>query len=186
MTKLVDGATKGDMQNMLLHFEVSQFLYQEMDLLDGRKFVEWLDLLTEDIRYFVPLMENVKFRNWDQEVTRPGCDTAWMDEGKPTLEKRVKQLMTGVHWAEEPVSRICHLVTNVTVGNATAGMAIGSEAEVTSRLLIYRNRVNTEANILVGRREDVLRKTDSGWKLAKRTAYINQSTLLQKNITTFF
>ncbi|WP_070157247.1 3-phenylpropionate/cinnamic acid dioxygenase subunit beta [Sphingobium phenoxybenzoativorans] len=186
MASPVEGASSVEAQEMRLHFEVSQFLYKEMDLVDRRSLGEWLDLLTDDIRYFVPLMLNVPFRKWDEETSRPQTDTAWMDEGKKTLEQRVKQLMTGVHWAEEPVSRICHLVSNVLVKSASAGTDVGSEAEVTSRFLIYRNRVRNEASIIVGWRDDLLRKTEEGWKLAKRTAYINQSTLLDKNITTFF
>jgi 3-phenylpropionate/cinnamic acid dioxygenase small subunit len=31
--------------------EVEQFLYREARLLDERRFHEWLELLTEDIRY---------------------------------------------------------------------------------------------------------------------------------------
>ena len=29
--------------------EIEEFLYQEADLLDGRKFREWLDLLADDL-----------------------------------------------------------------------------------------------------------------------------------------
>ncbi len=30
----------------------------------------------------------------------------WFDEGKETLTQRVRQILTGVHWAEEPLSRV--------------------------------------------------------------------------------
>ncbi|TMK24269.1 MAG: hypothetical protein E6G69_19025, partial [Alphaproteobacteria bacterium] len=32
--------------------EVEQFLYREARLLDERRFNEWLDLFTEDVRYW--------------------------------------------------------------------------------------------------------------------------------------
>lgn len=186
MSRPLETAMDRETQDMRLHYEVSQFLYHEMDLVDRRRLADWLDLLTDDIRYFVPIMNNVQFGKWDEEATRPQQDTAWLDEGKVTLEQRVRQLMTGLHWAEEPVSRICHLISNVQVKSASLGTSVGSEVEATSRFLIYRNRARREASLIVGWRDDLLRKTDDGWKLARRTAYINQSTLLDKNITTFF
>ena len=41
--------------------EIEEFLYQEADMLDQRKFREWLDLLAEDLVYFMPIRRNVKF-----------------------------------------------------------------------------------------------------------------------------
>ena len=34
--------------------EVEQFLYREARLLDERRFREWLELLTDDVRYWMP------------------------------------------------------------------------------------------------------------------------------------
>ena len=101
--------------HLLLKDEIEQFLYQEAELLDERQFEDWLDLLTEDIRYWMPMRRNVKFGELDREFTREGHDINWFDEGKDTLVRRVNQILTGVHWAEEPLSRICHSVSNVQV-----------------------------------------------------------------------
>ena len=49
---------------LLLKDEIEQFLYQEAELLDERRFEEWLDFLTEDIRYWMPMRRNVKSGNW--------------------------------------------------------------------------------------------------------------------------
>ena len=54
----------------------------------------------------------------EREFTREGVDVNWFDEGKDTLTRRVKQIRTGVHWAEEPPSRICHMVSNVQLMGA--------------------------------------------------------------------
>ena len=35
--------------------EVEQFLYREARLLDARRFHEWLELLTDDVRYWMPV-----------------------------------------------------------------------------------------------------------------------------------
>jgi 3-phenylpropionate/cinnamic acid dioxygenase small subunit len=94
--------------------EIEEFLYQEADLLDGRKFREWLDLLAEDLVYFMPIRRNVKFGEHDErENTRQGEGISWFDEDKWTVTKRVEQILTGVHYAEEPLSRVTHMVSNV-------------------------------------------------------------------------
>ncbi|HZT06761.1 MAG TPA: aromatic-ring-hydroxylating dioxygenase subunit beta, partial [Chloroflexota bacterium] len=38
--------------------EVLEFLYREAELLDDRRFTEWLELLTGDVIYRVPLRLN--------------------------------------------------------------------------------------------------------------------------------
>jgi 3-phenylpropionate/cinnamic acid dioxygenase small subunit len=43
-------------------------------------------------------------------------------------------------------------------------------------------------DLFVGKRTDVLRRADtaSGWLIARRTIILDQSTLLSKNLSTFF
>src|SRR5207249_2945301 len=80
----------------------------------------------------------------EREFTRDGADVNWFDEGKDTLGRRVAQIQTGIHWAEEPPSRICHMVSNVQVLRASpSGSAAPSEVAVRCRFLVYRNRVET-------------------------------------------
>jgi 3-phenylpropionate/cinnamic acid dioxygenase small subunit len=49
------------LEHMLLAREIEDFLYTEAELLDERRFEEWLDLLGEDVRYWMPMRRNVKF-----------------------------------------------------------------------------------------------------------------------------
>lgn len=172
---------------LLLQREIEAFYYHEADLLDDRRFEEWLDLLTDDVTYFMPLRRNVKYGAQQQlENSTEGLDAAWFDEGKHTLTQRVAQIKTGIHWAEEPLSRVRHLVTNVQItGNAT-GAGEARELEVKSRFMVYRNRVDDETDIFVGQRTDRLRQSGNGWKVAARVILLDQSTLLAKNLTVFF
>ena len=172
--------------HLLLKDEIEQFLYQEAELLDERQFEDWLDLLTEDIRYWMPMRRNVKFGELDREFTREGQDINWFDEGKDTLVRRVNQILTGVHWAEEPLSRICHSVSNVQVLKATPSVSQATEVNVKCRFMIYRNRVQTETDFLVGKREEVLRSVNGQWKIARRKIILDQNVLLAKNLTFFF
>jgi 3-phenylpropionate/cinnamic acid dioxygenase small subunit len=112
-------------------------------------------------------------------------DVNWFDEGKDTLTRRVKQIRTGVHWAEQPPSRICHMVSNVQLLGAPDGPS-AAEVAVKSRFLIYRNRVETETDLLVGKREDLLRRVDGDWRIARRKIILDQRVLLVKNLTFFF
>ena len=171
---------------LLLKDEIEQFLYQEAELLDERRLEEWLDFLTEDIRYWMPMRRNVKFGELDREFTRESLDINWFDEGKDTLARRVNQILTGVHWAEEPLSRVCHSVSNIQILGATPSLPQATEVSIKCRFLVYRNRVETETDILVGKREDTLRNVNGQWKIAQRKIILDQNVLLAKNLTFFF
>ena len=170
----------------LLKQEMEEFLYHEAELLDERRYEEWLELLGEDVRYWMPMRRNVKFGELEREFTRTGQDINWFDEGKDTLTQRVQQILTGVHWAEEPLSRICHMISNIQLLHVNPSALEPVEVAVKSRFLIYRNRVETETDILVGKREDVLRRVHQQWKIAQRKVILDQNVLLAKNLTFFF
>lgn len=171
---------------LLLTQEVAQFLYDEAELLDERRHDEWLGLLADDIRYWMPMRRNVKYGDTEREFTRETEDINWFDEGKDTLTRRVQQIQTGVHWAEEPQSRITHLVSNVALLAVTPNANAAQEVVAKSRFLIYRNRVETETDLLVGKREDTLRRHGDGWQIARRKIILDQNVLLSKNLTFFF
>ena len=174
--------TNQALERLLLEREVERFLYREADLLDTRRFSEWIELIAEDIHYWMPQQRNVKFGEQDREESSSDSEISWFDEGKATLAGRVRQLNTGLHWAEEPLSRVCHMVSNVEVLDVR-----GDEVTVKSRFLIYRNRLKDEVDFFIGKREDVLRRDAvTGWKIARRKIILDQNVLLAKNITVFF
>lgn len=169
------------LDQLVLRYEVEQFYAMEADLLDTRRFEDWLDLLAEDIRYWMPLASNREFGDWNGEYTREGKDLNWFDEGKFELEQRVKQIMTGLHWAEEPISRTCHMFSNLQVSEAD-----DNTIDARCRFLVYRNRTETETDFFVGKRHDRLRRDGGGFKVAARELFLDQSVLLAKNLTVFF
>ena len=170
----------------LLKQEIEDFLYYEADLLDERHYDEWLALLAEDVRYWMPMRRNVKLDDREREFTREGRDISWFDEGKETLTRRVRQIQTGIHWAEEPVSRISHLLANIQLVEVNPSVSDAAEVSVRCRFLVYRNRVETETDILVGKREDLLRRAGAEWRIAGRKILLDQNVLLSKNLTFFF
>ena len=172
--------------HMLLQQQIEAFLYHEAELLDERRYEDWLALLADEVRYWMPMRRNVKFGELEREFTRTGQDINWFDEGKATLTQRVQQILTGVHWAEEPLSRICHMVSNVQLLHVTPSVVEPAEVTVKCRFLVYRNRVETETDLLVGKREDVLRRVNGQWQIRQRKIVLDQNVLLAKNLTFFF
>lgn len=169
------------LEQLLLVRDIEAFLFAEAELLDERRYEDWLDLMTDDVRYWMPMRRNVQFGEQAREETREQQDMSWFDEGKETLSQRVRQILTGVHWAEEPLSRVSHMVSNVQLMNATS-----DEVEVKCRFLIYRNRLQDETDFFVGKREDTLRRVDGAWRIARRKIILDQNVLLAKNLTVFF
>jgi len=165
----------------LLRLEIEDFLWNEADLLDEHQYDEWLDLFTDDVQYWAPIRRNVSSRKMETEKTREGPDLSWYSDDKKTLEKRVRQIQTGYHWAEEPFSRVTHMVSNIRVLSWD-----GNEARVKCRFLYYRNRHADEQSTFIGKRIDTLRRVDGQWKIARREIYLDESVMLHKNFTSFF
>ena len=167
--------------------EIEEFLFDEANLLDNRQFRQWLETLAEDLEYFMPMEFNVRFGEHAQrELTTREKHMSWFNEGKWTLTKRAEQILTGVHWAEEPLSRVSRLVTNVQLTAIQTSAAGELEVDVSSRFLTYQNRCEYEQYLFVGDRMDRIRKTSEGWKLARREVRLHQNVLLAKNLSIFF
>ena len=165
--------------------ELEDFFYAEADLLDERHYDEWLDLLTDDVVYWMPLRKNVPYRDRDKDITAED-DMAWFHDDKETLTKRVRQIQTGIHWADEPISRVSHVITNLRLADSITVLAEGQQATTKCRFIVYRNRVEDETDLLVGRREDTVIRVDGALKIARRKVILDQSVLLAKNLTMFF
>ena len=173
--------------------DVEQFLYYEARLLDERRFHEWLELLTDDIHYWMGGRSNRypksskaiaildPDRYVEDDLTKAD-ELAILDEDKASLTSRVARLDTGMAWAEDPPSRTRHLIANIEVepGDAAA------EVKVYSNFMVYRSRAETEQDFYVGARRDVLRRVAGSWKIAGRKITLDQNVLLAKNVSIFF
>jgi 3-phenylpropionate/cinnamic acid dioxygenase small subunit len=164
-----------------LHRQVEEFLYLEAELLDERKLRQWLELLTEDVRYWMPIRHNPMERPQDtaEELARPG-EGFYFDDDKKSLALRVERFYSKSAWSELPPSRTRHLVTNVRIKRDD-----GAELEVHSNFLVYRTRLETDKDIFVGARQDVLRRVNGGFRIARRTILLDQAVLDAKNISIF-
>jgi 3-phenylpropionate/cinnamic acid dioxygenase small subunit len=166
-------------EQQALWFELMRFYIHEAWLLDERKFKEWLDLFTDDVLYFMPRRKNVPRREAHRELTELG-DLAIFEEDKRYLQMRVARLDTGMAWAEDPPSRTRHVV-----GNLQAEAGENGEVKARTAFLVYRSHLETDHQLLSGYREDVLRRVDDGWKVARRMIVLDANVLLDKNLSVF-
>lgn len=167
-------------QRMALKHEAEEFLYAEADLLDARRYADWLNLLTDDIHYWMPVRRTTTAREVHREFTRPGS-VAFFDDDKRTLAMRVDRLAAARAWAEDPPSRTRRLLTNIRIMGGDAG-----ELAVAANFLLYRTRLNSEEDAWVGRREDLLRRVDGGFRLARRHIFLEQTVILSQNLSSLF
>lgn len=166
-------------EQQALWLELMPFYIHEAWLLDERKFKEWLELFTDDVLYFMPRRKNVPRREAHRELTQLG-DLAILEEDKRYLQMRVARLDTGMAWAEDPPSRTRHMI-----GNLQASLLENGEVQARTAFLVYRSHLETDHQLLSGYREDVLRKVDGAWKVAKRTIVLDANVLLDKNLSVF-
>ncbi len=165
---------------MRLRFEAEEFLFYEAELLDARRFNEWLELLADDIHYWMPIRRTTQAKEVDLEFTKPG-GMAFFDDDKDILKMRVQRLSVGRAWAEDPPSRTRRLITNLRISEVK-----DNEITVLSNFKLYRTRLNSEEDSWIGRREDVLRRRDNSFELAQRHIYLEQTVILSQNMSNLF
>ncbi|WP_340539308.1 3-phenylpropionate/cinnamic acid dioxygenase subunit beta [Nocardioides sp. GXZ039] len=165
------------MDRDLVH-DVTEFLYREALALDERRFRDWLAMLTEDIRYEVPVrVTREGLADWELSPT-----SRIFDDDAATLEVRVRRLETDFAWAEQPPSRTRHYVTNVVVDPTE----VAEEFLASSNCFIYRSRGDSpNPSFYSLARKDVVRRTADGWRLAKRWAAFDQSLINAHNLSIF-
>jgi len=143
--------------------EIEQFLIHEAALLDEWRLDEWLALMAEDSHYLVPPLD---MPNADHR------DTLFLiADDRRTLASRIRQLLSGVTWAENPRSRTRRLVTNVRLLEVTDG-----EARVTANFAVWRFQ-REQTDVYVGRYLHVLVRGAAGLLFRERRAVLDLETL---------
>lgn len=163
---------------------VEQFLYAEAELLDGHRYREWIDLFSEDVRYWLPTRMTRTNRERDREIAGDD-ETAIIDDDKYFLTGRVRRYTSGISWSEEPPSRTRRLINNVRC----APGAQPGELDVVCNFYVYRSRLERHQDWFVGERFDTLRPADSAtgypYQIASRKIVLEQTTLLAPSLSIF-
>ncbi len=154
---------------LALHREAELFLYREAKLLDEGLFDEWLDLFTEDARYWMPITETVEV---GKERGPVAGEWSLMEEDKRFLAKRRERLAGTLAHAEQPRSRTRRFISNVL---ATAKEDGGLVVE--SNFQVFQSRRSNSEQFFVGHRKDQLQNTEDGWKIAERVIILDHRVL---------
>ena len=143
--------------------EIEAFLIHEAALLDEWRLEEWLALMAPNGRYLVPPLD---------APDADHRDTLFLiADDRRTLASRVRQLLSGTTWAENPRSRTRRLITNVRL------LAVeGVEARVTANFAVWRFQ-HDQSDVYVGRYLHVLARGASGLLFRERRAVLDIETL---------
>ena len=154
-------------------FSAERFLFQEAELLDDFKLLEWLLLLDRQIDYRIPIRSTRPHDELDKSFSATAFH---MIEHFGSLEARMKRFGAG-GWSEFPPSRTRRNLSNIRVGRSAA-----DRLSVKSNLLYFWAR--DEQNVIVSaERHDELREIDGTLKLARRVVLVDHTTLPLPNLS---
>jgi len=152
---------------------VRGFLYFEAELLDAKRYNEWLELISDRARYLIkaPVVRSLQ----DTPIS-----VTILDEDAKDLRGRAEQL-TGLTHAENPPTQIRHFISNVQVFVADTGD--GSAILAKSNVLVHRSSGTIQGSVFyVGRREDMIDRSDGQFRLTERTFFLDQPSPPGPNI----
>lgn len=160
--------------------EIERFLLFEARLLDEERYAEWLSLMADDVRYWMPGIQ-ARYRK-DKRMAPIGDRMAYFDDDLLNLRRRVTRFLDPTAWAEDPPTRTVHIVTNIEAERCE-GRA--EEFVCRSIVTVCRGSNVDEESRLSGRRVDHIRRVGTELRLARREIWITQAVLLSKNLNVF-
>ena len=164
----------------VLREEVTEFLNREAELLDEQRLHEWLDLVSEDIDYRVPVRVT---RERGAESSEFSEDANIFKEDYASLDARVRRFDKEYAWSENPPTRMRRYVSNVRFQEIYND---GDELVVKSNLLIYRAKEDeVDADLIAGVRTDTLERQEGELVLTDRLVNLDHTVLDTRPLSTF-
>jgi 3-phenylpropionate/cinnamic acid dioxygenase small subunit len=143
-------------------------LYHEADLLDQRRFDEWLELYTDDAVYWMP--------QGDERDHLHRVSIAYDDRRR--LHERVLRLTSGFAYAQDPPSRTCHVIGNVRVVGEEDGAI-----EVASNVIVAEVRRNHQELYCGPVRHTLVPGPDGGLRIRRKEVHLVNSDVPLGNVT---
>ncbi len=141
--------------------EIEAFIQFEAELLDTRKFEEWLELFTEDSYYWCPT---------EPEQDNPHDTLSIFYDTRDLLETRIKRLRHPSIHVQTPPSRTQHLISYVRLRE---GNPSDSEFTIASNFFVLEYRQDNQ-RLFGGTFEHRLRRNQKDLKIAwKKVNLIN-------------
>jgi benzoate/toluate 1,2-dioxygenase subunit beta len=85
---------------------VEQFLYRQADLLDSKRWEDWIGLFTDDGVYWMP--PEPSYTTWDGTP-------AIFAEDRNLMEVRMRRVLHPDAWSQRPLWETNHVVSNVVI-----------------------------------------------------------------------
>jgi benzoate/toluate 1,2-dioxygenase subunit beta len=86
--------------------DIEQFLYGQSELLDSKKWQDWIDLFTPDGIYWMPPAP--EYKTWDGQP-------AIFAEDKNLMTVRMNRVLHPDAWSQRPLWETNHVVSNVSI-----------------------------------------------------------------------
>ena len=155
-----------------------EFYFLEAEFLDDNRFVDWLNLLDDDVTYAMPVRVTNLSRSIDTTLSRNN----YFEETRRSLERRVRRLTdTETAWAEMPPSRTRRFISNLRLE------ADDEALRARTNLLLLRSRGDDpKFEFLSAERFDVLVERNGELVLKERRIVLDQSVLGNANLALFY
>ncbi len=150
-----------------LHLEIESLLFHEAALLEACRLEAWLGLLTDDVKYYMPVHETV------ERPEDAGASFALFDDDKASLTLRVNRILSGLAHAEVPPSATQRLITNIR----TEPLPEAGHFTVWSNFLVHQVRRGKAEYTFIGNREDRISRVGDDLKISWRTIRLVQTVL---------
>lgn len=143
-----------------LRRSVEEFVFREARLLDERRFGDWLELWSEEGRYWIP-------RHHDQ--ANPFDQISLSYEDAMLRKTRVRRLLNHRNWSQQPVTRSSRVVGSVHIDGFDAS------GRVIVRSSLHYTEYRLEQRHLAGEVFHKLERAGAGdWRLhLKRVNLVN-------------
>ena len=128
-----------------------QFLYRQSELLDSKKWQDWIDLFADDGIYWMP--PDASYKTWDGQP-------AIFAEDKNLMTVRMKRVLHPDAWSQRPAWGTNHVVSNVTIDK----VAKNGDVRARSRFHMMELR-RDDVRHFAGSYTHHLKKTKSGYRI---------------------
>lgn len=163
MTELAMNVTDGA---TALRTRLMDFLVTESAALDEHRYGDWLDLLTDEFTYAMP----VPLSREDPSLAQYAEHLYLAHESKSFLAMRFQRVGSDYAWAERPAAFVRHFVSNLRV---LEGDPDDRQWTVASNVMVVRSRLPEPPALSSAGRQDVIADTDAGLRLVRRTVFLD-------------
>jgi benzoate/toluate 1,2-dioxygenase beta subunit len=127
-----------------------QFLYRQSELLDSKKWQEWIDLFADDGIYWMP--PDASYKTWDGQP-------AIFAEDKNLMTVRMNRVLHPDAWSQRPLWGTNHVVSNVVIEKETKDAVV-----VRSRFHMMELR-RDDVRHFAGAYRHELQRTKDGYRI---------------------